>query len=248
MRVILITGAGTGIGRAIALTLAAPGTSLFLVGRREGPLEDTARACGERGARAQAFPGDVTEQAFPRLLAAGLEAMTDHLDVLVNNAGAFTPDSLADSTDELWERTLAVNLTAPYRLTRELLPLLKKGNHPSVVMISSNLGVKPIPRTLSYSVSKAGLNMLVTALAPELGALGVRVNGVCPGVVDTPIHDRFGTQEERAAYFNQLSSAIPAGRVGSPQDVAHLVAYLASPDASYVTGANIVIDGGLVLT
>lgn len=246
-RIVVLTGAGTGIGRAILLKLAADGATVVAVGRRGSKLAEVAAEAQTLPGAVEVFAGDVTDRAFPARLAAFVEQRFGRLDALVNNAGIFRPDSLATQTDDTWESQLATNLTAPLRLTRALLPLLQKGHDASVVMVSSNLGVRPIRGTLSYSISKAALNFAVTCLAPELGPLGVRVNAVSPGVIDTPIHDRFGSADERAAYFAELARATPVPRTGDPADVAHVVAFLASPAASYVTGTNVVTDGGLGL-
>jgi len=253
-RVAVVTGAGTGIGRAITLQLVSEGLTVVGVGRREGKLREVAEAAatlegpatGLAGA-VVAFPGDVTDRTLPERLAAFVDERFGRLDALVHNAGIFRPDSLATQTDASWDTQLDTNLAAPLRLTRALLPLLQKGRDASVVMVSSNLGLRPIPNALSYSISKAALNFAVTCLAPELGPLGVRVNTVCPGVIDTPIHDRFGSAPERTEYFSRLASATPVPRTGEPADVAHVVCFLASAAASYITGATLVVDGGLGL-
>jgi len=247
-RVVLVTGAGTGIGRAIALGFAGEGAHVVAVGRRSAPLEAVAAEAAGLPGRIEPFPGDVADRGLGARLAAHLAAGPGCLDALVHNAGVFAPDRLETLDEATFERTLAINLAGPLFLTRDLMPWLVKGDDPAVVLVSSNLGVKPIANTLSYSVSKAALNHAVLCLAPELGAAGVRVAAVSPGVIDTPIHDRFGSAEERQAYFDALAAVTPVARTGQPEDVAHVVRFLASARAGYVTGTNLVIDGGLMLT
>lgn len=246
-RIAVLTGAGTGIGRAIALQLASEGTTVVGVGRRPAKLAEVVEAAAGSPGGVVPFPGDVNDRALPQRLAAFVTERYGRLDALVHNAGIVQPDRLATQTDASLDGQLATNLTAPLRLTRALLPLLQQGHAASVVMVSSNLGVRPVPNFLSYSISKAALNFAVTCLAPELGPLGIRVNSVSPGVIDTPIHDRFGSADERTAYFASLAAVTPVPRTGEPADVAHVVCFLASPAASYVTGANLVVDGGLGL-
>jgi NAD(P)-dependent dehydrogenase (short-subunit alcohol dehydrogenase family) len=247
-RVAVVTGGGTGIGRAIALGLAGEGARVVIVGRREEKLLEVAAEAADLDGEISPFVGDVADARFPSALRTFVGDGYGRLDVLIHNAGIFAPDSLDSLSAETFDRQLAINLRGPLFLTQALVPLLQVGEHASVVMVSSNLGVKPIPNTLSYSVSKAALNHAVLALATELGPLGIRVNGVSPGVIDTPIHDRFGSDDERKEYFETLAQSQPIQRVGQPEDVAHVVLTLAAATSVYVCGANVIVDGGLILT
>jgi meso-butanediol dehydrogenase/(S,S)-butanediol dehydrogenase/diacetyl reductase len=143
---------------------------------------------------------------------------------------------------------LAANLTGPYLLTREALPHLRV-TRGAIVNVSSTLGVRPIPGAAAYAASKAGLNMLTLSTAIEEAANGVRVNGVCPGVVDTPIHAaRAGSgPEQHRQFLGQMGPAHPLGRVGSPEEIAALVLFLASAESAWTTGALVTIDGGISL-
>lgn len=247
-RVAVVTGGGTGIGRAIALGLAEEGARVVIMGRREDKLLEVCEDAKASPGELFPFVGDVANGGLPERLSAFLEERFARLDVLIHNAGVFAPDALQNLSAESFDQQMAINLRGPLFLTQALVPLLERGAPSVVVMVSSNLGVKPIPNTLSYSVSKAALNHSVLALATELGPLGIRVNGVSPGVIDTPIHNRFGSEEERRDYFETLASSQPIKRVGQPEDVAHVVLTLAAASAVYVCGTNVIVDGGLILT
>jgi meso-butanediol dehydrogenase / (S,S)-butanediol dehydrogenase / diacetyl reductase len=248
-RCAVVTGAGTGIGRAAAQGLAADGFALVLVGRRREPLDEL---CGElRAAGAEAIVA-VADVGDPEQSAAAVDAAAGGfggIDALVNNAGVGDSAALLDETLESWESTLRTNLTGAFLMTRGALPHLIE-RHGAVVNVSSVNGLLAGPGWTSYCVSKAGLIMLGRCVANDYGRAGVRANAVCPGWVRTPMGDedmdavagREGTDREAA--YELAHAAHPLGRPAQPDEVAAVIRFLVSPAASYVNGATIVVDGG----
>jgi NAD(P)-dependent dehydrogenase (short-subunit alcohol dehydrogenase family) len=244
-----VTGAATGIGRATALALARDGYAVALVGRRAGPLEELASEVREVGGDALATQADVgsSEQAGAAV-AAAVERFGG-IDVLVNNAGVGDSGAILDESLERWEETLRINLTGAFITTQLALPhLLERGG--SIVNVASVNGVVAGPGWTSYCVSKAGLIMLAKCVANDYGRQGVRANAVCPGWVRTPMGDSdmdevaraHGTDREGA--YARAHRQHPLGRPAQPEEIADVIAFLASPRAAYVTGATIMVDGG----
>jgi 3-oxoacyl-[acyl-carrier protein] reductase len=234
----LITGGGTGIGAGIARRFVAEGAKVTITGRREGPLKELA---GETGCHY--VVGDVSVPADAARMVA--EAVSAHggLDVLVNNAGVARAAPLGQTGDDLLDLHLDVNVKGPFRLARAALPHLTE-RRGCIVNISTNVTVQGVPGFSAYTASKGAVNALTVQLAAELAAAGVRVNCVCPGVVDTPIFATFMPPEKVAEQLEALAGVHPLGRIGRPDDVAGAVLYLASADASWVTGVVLMVDGG----
>jgi meso-butanediol dehydrogenase/(S,S)-butanediol dehydrogenase/diacetyl reductase len=248
-RCAIVTGAATGIGRATALAFARDGYAVALIGRRAAPLEQLAVQLRESGEDAIAFPADV---ASPEELAAAIDATVERfggIDALVNNAGVGDSGPLLEESLEQWEETLRINLTGAFLATKLALPHLieRRG---AVVNVASVNGVLAGPGWTSYCVSKAGLIMLAKCVAGDYGRQGIRANAVCPGWVRTPMGDHDMDEVARAQVtdregaYGRAHQQHPLGRPAQPEEVADVIAFLASPAAAYVTGATVMVDGG----
>jgi NAD(P)-dependent dehydrogenase (short-subunit alcohol dehydrogenase family) len=249
IRCAVVTGAATGIGRATAFAFAREGYAVALVGRRAEPLEQFATELRESGRHAIAAPADVTS---PEQAAGAIGAAVEQfggIDVLVNNAGVGDGAPLLDESLEHWEEILRINLTGAFLTTQLTLPHLieRRG---AVVNVASINGVLAGPGWTSYCVSKAGLIMLAKCVANDYGRMGVRANAVCPGWVRTPMGDHdmdeLGHAHgiDREAAYELAHRQHPLGRAAQPEEIADVIAFVASPRAAYVTGATVVVDGG----
>jgi meso-butanediol dehydrogenase/(S,S)-butanediol dehydrogenase/diacetyl reductase len=248
-RCAVVTGAATGIGRATALAFARDGYAVALVGRRAAPLEQLAAELRADGGDAIACHADV---ASPAEIAAAIEATVEHfgrIDALVNNAAVGDSGPLLEELLERWEETLRINLTGAFLTTKLALPHLIE-RQGAIVNVASVNGILAGPGWTSYCVSKAGLIMLAKCVASDYGRQGIRANSVCPGWVRTPMGDHdmdevagaLGTDREGA--YARAHKQHPLGRPAQPEEIADVIAFLASPAAAYVTGATIMVDGG----
>jgi NAD(P)-dependent dehydrogenase (short-subunit alcohol dehydrogenase family) len=245
-RVALVTGGGTGIGRAIAVRLASEGARVVVTGRRTGPLEETVEAIRENGSgAAEITAGDVSSPEDAERMVAGTVSRFGSLSVLVNNAGVIRRDRPAGkTTPEEWTEQLDINLTGAFLVSRAALPHLRATGG-AIVNVASVLGSVAVPGTAAYQASKAGLLGLTRSMAID-AAPEVRVNAVSPGLVHTPLsyQDRPDFDEHLA----EFAEAHPLKRVGRPGDIAAAVAFLASREASWITGTNLTVDGGYTVT
>jgi NAD(P)-dependent dehydrogenase (short-subunit alcohol dehydrogenase family) len=245
-KVALVTGAGSGIGRAVAIRLAEEGARVVVTSRNEAHARRTAQLVLEStGDEPPAFALDQTDQAS---VDAGIRRVVDlhgQIDVLSNNAGIDEPTepAVVDTSDEIWEAALAVNVTGVFRLCRAASPHLRDGG--AIVNIGSGNGLVPRPSAAAYCASKAALNSLTRSLALELAPRRVRVNVVCPGVVDTPLTDLFLAREaDPEATRAEYAKSNPLEHIADPREIANCVLFLASDEASFVTGTELVADGG----
>jgi len=247
-RAALVTGATSGIGRATALRFAEAGARVALVGRDAETLSEVARQARERGGEGMEVRADVmVEEDARRAVEAAVEKFGG-LDVLVSAAGIISNGTVETTTLADWDAMMNVNLRSVFHLMQLCAPHLEKlpGN---VVNVSSVTGLRAFPGVLAYCVSKAGVDQLTRCAALELAPKGIRVNAVNPGVVVTQIHRRGGMSDEKyAAFLEHSKTTHPIGRVGTPEEVAELILFLASDRASWITGATYSIDGGRAQT
>ena len=235
----LITGASGGIGAGIARALHAQGAIVALSGTRVDALEQLA---GELGERAHVCPADLKIPEAADELMAAAEAAAGPLHILVNNAG-MTRDMLAlRMKDEDWQTVLDVDLSAPFRLARAALRGMLRRRAGRIIGISSIIGSTGNAGQVNYAAAKAGLVGMTKALAQEVGSRGVTVNVVAPGFIKTPMTDALSEAQR-----TRLGEQIPLGRLGQPSDIAGAVAYLASDEAGWVTGATLHVNGGMAM-
>lgn len=235
----LVTGASGGIGAEIARALHGAGATIAISGTREAPLEALA---AELGARVHVLPCNLSDpQAVEALPKAASDAM-GALDILVNNAGITRDTLMMRMSDEQWSQVLDVNLTAAMRLMRASLRGMMKARWGRIINISSIVGATGNPGQANYVAAKAGLVGLSKALAQEVASRGITVNCVAPGFIATPMTEALTEAQQEA-----INQRIPASRMGTPAEIAAGVLYLASPEAGYVTGAVLHINGGMAM-
>jgi glucose 1-dehydrogenase len=244
-KVAIVTGASTGIGQGIAKRLGAEGAKVIVdyVGHSDGAAE-TQRVIQQAGGEAEIVQADVTNMNDVSRLVDAAWKRFGTADILVNNAGVEHKSDFWETEESEYDKVLAVNLRGPFFLTqffvRRLLDAKKGGR---IVNISSVHEDMAFPGFTTYCCSKGGLRMFLRNLAVELGPLGITINNVAPGAIVTPINKALLSDK---AKLDDLLPKIPLGRLGTPEDVAGLVAFLVSDDASYITGSTFVVDGGLM--
>jgi meso-butanediol dehydrogenase/(S,S)-butanediol dehydrogenase/diacetyl reductase len=245
-RVAIITGGGSGIGAAAAIEFSQQGTAVAVVGRRLAPLEETVKAIQSSSGEVMAVPADLADPESPKKIINEVTAIWSRIDVLVNNAAAIQHLPLAEATQELFDLHMAVNVRAPFFLTQAALPYLKTSGTSVVINISSSSGSLAIPGQSMYGTSKAALEYQTRSLAAELAPMGIRVNAIAPGPVDTPIHLSWAGDDIEGAY-ERMKSEVPLHRMGTAEELGKWIVWLASEEASFVTGVVIPVDGGQVL-
>ncbi|MFC1825265.1 SDR family NAD(P)-dependent oxidoreductase [Thermodesulfobacteriota bacterium] len=242
-KVAVVTGAGRGIGKSTAITLAEAGADVVLAARTESQLEETAKEVRAMGRRAVPFPTDVTQKpAVERMMSAAVEEL-DGLHILVNNAAVMAPGPLLKQSEEDWDRVIAVNLKAIFLTTQAAGKYMVKQKYGKIINIASTGGVIAGPQNAAYHASKAAIIHFTRATAIEWIRYNINVNAIGPGTVDTELVDQFiqkGTRET-------MMKGVPINRFADPQEIANLVLFLASDLSSYMVGEHMIVDGGLTI-
>ncbi|HEV2030448.1 MAG TPA: SDR family NAD(P)-dependent oxidoreductase [Candidatus Dormibacteraeota bacterium] len=250
-KVAVITGGASGLGLAVARQMGAAGARLVLVDWDQATLEAATAEIAQSGAEVRSLRGDVSEEATATATMDLVRSVFGRLDILFNNAGIdpLRARSVIETEVADWDRVLDVNVKSAYLMSRAAIPLMREGGGGSIVNTASVAGLKPGADETAYSVSKAAMVSLTQALALDFAAEGIRANCVCPGFMEMVMADRRRdlTEEQQAARAAGAAARVPLGRQGTYEEVAKAVLFLAGPDASYITGAALVVDGGMML-
>lgn len=238
----IVTGAAQGIGKAVAMRFVAEGARVALIDVDEATLGRAVEAIGNRASAIMADVGD--EQAVASAVSAVLERLGG-LDILVNNAAARSPKRpITELSLDEWERALRINLTGAFLMTRAVLPVMERAERGIIINIASQLGSVGVPQTVPYCTTKGGMLQFTRALALDCAPLGIRVNSLSPGAVMTERLTRIYGNE--AAVDDALGPKHPIGRVGQPEEIAAAAVFLASSESTFMTGADLVVDGGYI--
>ena len=244
-KVAFVTGGGTGIGRACALAFAAEGAQVAVAGRRKEPLAAVVREIQSSGGKALAVTCDIIDRGAVEAAISSVALYFGRLDAIVNNAGTVVVATAEETSDEDWSRVLATNLTGTFNVSRAAIPVLRKSGGGSIVNIGSYLGIVGRRSRAAYCAAKAGVAGLTRAMALDHAQDNIRVNCVCPAIVETELSLLFLSRAaDPEAARKQRLAELPLGRFGKPEDVALMALYLASEESSWVTGTVFPIDGG----
>jgi NAD(P)-dependent dehydrogenase (short-subunit alcohol dehydrogenase family) len=248
---VLITGGGTGIGRATAELFAREGAHVMVSGRRRAKLEETVRRVEEIGGRAAFVQGDVAQSRDAERMVAQTLATVGGLDIVVNNAGIVVRRASVTSVAlEDWDRVLGIDLTGVFLVARfALMEMVRAERGGSIINVSSVSGMFGDANLAPYNAAKGGVNLLTKSMALDYASHHIRVNAVCPGMIATPMpQTRLRPGDDWDAVVARWGQRIPLGRVGRPEDVAHAILFLASDEAQWITGTTLVVDGGSTIS
>ena len=245
-RVALVTGAGMGIGQGVAQGLAASGATVIVCDINRDAGEATAASIRDAGGKATFIAADVSSEAACRDMATQVGDAHGRLDVLVNNAGVAIFKGIHDTTDADWEKIISVDLKGVYVATRAMLDLLKASGDALMVSIASVHAQATIPDLTAYAAAKGGVVAMTRSLAQELGPYGIRVNSISPGFTDTPLlRGWIDSTDDPEATVKRVIDLHPIRKIGTPEDIANAIVFLARDRAQFITGINLTIDGGL---
>lgn len=247
-KVAIITGAGSGIGKETAKRLYGEGASVLLNGRTEAKLAEAAKEIGAGSSRVEIFAGDIAKPTVGAALVEAAEQQYGGLDILINNAGVFRPESFSEIKEEEYDWFLNIILKGKFFAAQAAAAAMKKRGGGAIVNTGSLWALQAVGATPSsaYSAANAGVHALTHNLALELAADKIRVNAVAPAVVETPIYSTFLNAEQVSQVLPTFNSFHPIGRNGQPQDVAEAILFLASEQASWITGTVLPVDGGVM--
>ena len=241
-KTVLITGAARGIGEAIARKCATEGAQVALCDMDRHSVQQTADALRSQGNLAGAFTADVSDSGSVKTMVEAVKAYFGRIDALVNNAGIVQDAQLKNMRDDQWERVIAVNLSGVYHCTRSVVDIMLAQGSGSIISLSSVVGIYGNFGQTNYAAAKAGVIGMTKTWAKELGRKGIRANAICPGFIATPI---LASMPDNV--LAEIVRRVPAGRLGQPEEIANVAAFLASDEAGYVNGAVIEVSGGATL-
>ena len=245
-KVAMITGGGSGIGRAIALACGREGARVAVLGRRQDALRGVVKELEQAGAAGIAVVCDVSRREDTRRAVDEVEQKFGSVNVLVNNAGILNVSTAETISEEDWDRVIDTNLKGPFLMSRAVLPAFRRAGGGSIVNIGSVLGLVAMKDRAAYCASKGGVTLLTKAMAMDHAHENIRVNCICPSLVETElVKELFGASEEGRAARQARIGSLPLGRMGKPEDIAELALFLASDESSWMTGTAIPVDGGL---
>lgn len=240
-KVAVVTGASKGLGRSMAVALGGAGARLVLISRDKDQAEATALAVRSAGGTAHVFPADITDEAQVLGVAAATQEQCGAIHILINNAGINIRKAVTDFTLEEWRRVLDTNLTGAFLMCRSFVPLMRGQGYGRIINLTSIMSHVSMPQRCAYSASKAGLLGFTRALALELAPEGITVNGISPGPIATEMNLPITQNPD---LNRQFISRIPLGRWGKVEEIGQLALYLCSEEAGFITGTDLLIDGG----
>lgn len=242
----IVTGGGTGIGRAIALAFGREGAKVAVLGRRREVLEKVAEELAQSGSEAMAVVCDVGKSGEVPKAVQEVEQAFGRVNVLVNNAGALSVSTVENISEADWDRVIDTNLKGPFLMSRAILPAFERAGGGAIVNIGSVLGLVAMKDRAAYCASKGGLVLLTKAMALDHAQQNVRVNCICPAIIETElVKGLFNETEEGQMARKARIGTLPLGRFGKPEDIGELAVFLASDESSWMTGTAIPVDGGL---